>query len=251
MSESLRHECDSVDERAAAYALGAVDPAEEQEVGEHLKMCPRPHHEARSLVDAATLLPASLDPVRPSEQLRGRLMATIAETPQEHTTAAPVAIDRGRRRTEGPPVTWWRFSPLPSALAAAALAAAVGLGAWGFAQSERLATRDAALSAIASADAVYPAAGEAGAGWVVESDDRALFIAEGLAELPDDRLYELWLIGPDGAPVPVGALSEPDDLVLATLERSLQDATTFAITVETERVEAPTTEPVLIADLAG
>ena len=249
MSHHARQECESIDEIAAAYALGAVEPAEERSVSEHLATCALPHEEARSLLEAAAVVPVALDPVSPSDQLRARLMATIAETPQEHRATRHL-IDRASP-AESARRPWWRLSPLPSALAAAALAAAVGLGAWGYGQSEQLAARDAALSAIASADAVYAAAGEAGAGWVVESGDDALFIADGLADLPADRLYELWLIGPDGAPVAVGALTEADGLVLTTLERSLADATTFAITVETERVEAPTTEPVLIANLAG
>ena len=250
MTHHVRPDCDAIDELAAAYAVGAAEPAEDRAVSEHLATCRRPHEEARSLIDAAAILPATLDRVQPSDALRRRLMATIAETPQERATAdAPVR--QPPQPAEGARRAWWRLSPLPSALAAVALTAAVGLGAWGVAQSERLAARDAALSAIASADAVYPAAGDAGSGWVVQSGDDALFIAEGLAELPEDRLYELWLIGPDGTPVAVGALSDVDGLVLATLERDLGDATAFAITVETERVDAPTTDPVVIAELSG
>jgi anti-sigma-K factor RskA len=249
VSEQVRHECDLIDELAAAYALGAVEPAEEHVVTGHLATCERPHHEARSLGDAASALPASLDPVVPSAELRRRLMTTVADTPQERERTPRLVIDGTPAQSARSP--WWRLSPLPSALAAAALAAAVGLGAWGYGQSEQLADREAALNVIASADAVYAAAGDAGAGWVVESDGKALFIAEGLAELRADRIYELWLIGPDGTPLAVGTLTDADGLVLTTLERSLDDATTFAITVEAERVEAPTSDPVLLANLAG
>jgi hypothetical protein len=38
---------------------------------------------------------------------------------------------------------------------------------------------------------------------------------------------------------------------MATLERDLGSATTFAVTVEAERVESPTSDPVLVASLEG
>jgi hypothetical protein len=40
-------------------------------------------------------------------------------------------------------------------------------------------------------------------------------------------------------------------VAFATLERSLGSATTFAVTVEAERVDSPTTDPVLVASLEG
>ena len=127
-----------------------------------------------------------------------------------------------------------------------ALAAAVGLGAWGVSLNQQLAERDAALRAVASADTAYAVSGSAGSGWVIESDGQAIFLAESLAELPADQIYELWLIGPDDAPVAVGTIPEGDDVAVVTLERPLDDATTFAVTVESERVSTPRrSDPVL------
>ena len=136
--------------------------------------------------------------------------------------------------------------PAPSALAAVALAAAVGLGAWGITLNSQLAERDAALRAVASADAIYAASGTAGSGWVIESGEAAMFMAEDLADLPPDRLYEFWLIDADGNAVAAGTLTETDGVALVTLERDLEDATTFAVTVETERVDQSVNEPVMV-----
>lgn len=244
--------CQTVDDLAAAYALGAVDPEEERAVSHHLRTCGKPHAEARDLIDAAALLPASLDPVMPSTALRGRLMSTIAETPQDHRQAAPSPL-RPADASASPTSrrAWWQLRPLPAALAAAGLAAAIGLGAWNADLRTQLADRDAALRAVASADAAYAASGSAGNGWVFESGGSAFFVADRLASLPADRIYELWLIEPDAAPVGVGVLTETDGTAIVTLERGLGAASTFAVTVEEERVDAPTSDPVLVAALEG
>lgn len=244
MNDPLDLTCASVDELAAAHGLGAVDPEEAAAVEGHFASCARAHDEAREMIAAASLIPATLEPVPPSPGLRDRLMATIAETPQDHRRAKPrpALVEMPRR-------PWWQLAPLPSAIAAVGLAAAVGLGAWGVSLNAQLAERDAALRAVAAADAVYVAQGPAGRGWVIESGDQAMFMAEDLAELAAGRLYELWLIDTEGNAAAVGTLTDTAGVVLVPLERDLDDATTFAVTVETERVEQPLNDPVMVAAL--
>lgn len=242
--------CATVDELAGAYALGAIDRDEELAIGEHLATCDQAHAEARELIGVAALVPGSLDPVPPSAGLRDRLMATIEQTPQEGRPAvapepAPSVVESAPRRP------WWQLNPLPAGLAAVALAAVVGLGGWNLALTQQLADRDAALRAVAAADAAYAVSGSAGSGWVLESDGRAIFLADRLAALPADRIYELWLIDAGGAPVAVGVLDEVEEPTIVTLERALGGASAFAVTVESERVEAPTSEPVLVGTLGG
>lgn len=251
MTERLPLGCSAIDELAASYALGAVDPDEDREISEHLASCDQPHAEVRSIISVTAVLTSSLERVSPSPGLRERLMTTIAETPQEHRPAiAPVRQPIGSPEASRRPA-WWRLGPLPAALAAVALAAAVGLGAWGITLNGQLAERDAALRAVASADAIYAASGTAGSGWVIESGDAAMFMAEDLADLPPDRLYEFWLIDADGNAVAAGTLTETDGVALVTLERDLEDATTFAVTVETERVDQSVNEPVMVAAIGA
>ena len=236
--------CAEVDELAAAYALGAMDPDQERAISEHLVSCRNDHAEARELIGAAVVLPGSLAPVSPSPALRTRLMTTIAATPQAHRAAAR---EVPRRIIERPP--WWRINALPAAIAAAALAAAVGFGAWGMSVSNELAERDAALEAIASADAIFAASGDAGSGWLVQSDGAAMFMADDLSSPPSGHLYELWLIHADGTVQDVGTIDDVEGWSLVTLESGLEGAVTFAVTAEEERVEAPTSEPVLTATI--
>lgn len=239
--------CATVDELAAAYALGAVEPDDERAIGEHLASCEEEHAEARGLIDAAAALPAAVEPTAAPAHLRERILATAAATPQEHRRVAS-EWSAGRAATPAPR-PWWQRSPLASAAAAVALAVAVGVGAWNLTLQDQLASRDAVLRALAAADATYRVEGSAGSGWLIETDDRAIFVAADLAALPADRIYELWLIDADGSPVAVGTLDRPNDIAAVTLERVLGEATAFAVTVERERVDAPTSEPVLVASL--
>lgn len=247
--------CHEIDELAAAYALGALDPDEERATSAHLATCPEPHVEARTLIDAALAVPAALDPIVPSDALRSRLMSTIARTPQDHAVTVPPPVPAARPVVVEPEAAtrrpWWSFGSLPSAVAAVALAAAVGLGAWGVSLNQQLGERDAALRMVAAADAAHAVTGSAGSGWVLESDGQAIFLADELAALPADQLYELWLIGPEGAPVAVGTLTDTDGVALVELDQALGAATTFAVTIERERVDAPTSDPVLVATIEG
>jgi anti-sigma-K factor RskA len=243
--------CHEVDELAAAYALGAVPPDEEREISLHLADCDQPHTDATELIDAAALVPAALPAVVPSPALRDRLMATVAATPQDHAAPAPVPVRAALPEAVEPRRAWWQIGPLPAAMAAVGLAAAVGLGAWNLDLNRQLAERDEALRAVATADTAFAVTGSAGSGWVLETDGQAIFLADALADLPADQLYELWLIGPEGEPVAVGTLTDTDGLAMATLERDLGSATTFAVTIEAERVESPTSDPVMVASLEG
>lgn len=237
--------CETVDELAAAYAIGAVGPSEEGAIERHLNECHEAHTEARALIDAAQIAPLSLDQVVPPPALRARLMTTVAATPQEHRAVARVQSPHERRGRD----RWWRWSPVALAGVAAALLLVVAVGAWNVTLQQQLGQREAALRTVAAADAVHRVTGTAGSGWLLETGDAALFLAEDLAVLPQDRIYELWLIEADGTPVAVGTLDQSDGLVTAPLERPPDDATAFAVTVEAERVDAPTSEPVLLASL--
>jgi anti-sigma-K factor RskA len=241
--------CATVDELAAAYALGGVDADEERAISEHLDTCGEPHTEARDLLGAAPLVGVTSQAITPRPQLRERLMATASATPQDHRPVLATGVEV--RRDVAPAPTWWRRVLSPGALAAVAMAAAIGLGAWNIGLSRAVAERDQAIRAIASADAVYQVTGSAGSGLLLDTGGDAIFVADGLADLPGGSLYELWLIGADGAPVAVGTVSDTNGVAVVTLERPLGDATAFAITVESSRVDAPTTDPVLTATIEG
>jgi anti-sigma-K factor RskA len=250
MSDRTYLDCEVVDELGAAFGLGAVSPDEQRAIVDHLESCPRPHDAVRSALGAGLILAAAADPEEPSPALRHRLMASVSGTPQEHRTAPAVAP--GRPAAATPARRGWRdwLSPgMARGLAVASLAAVVLLGAWNVTLQAQLGSSQAISSALGDARAVYPVSGEIGRGLLIDVPDGPRFLATDLASPPSDRVYVLWLIGEDGVPVDVGVMAGGDGFELVPIEDDLEGYVTFAVTVESARVDAPTTDPVLVATL--
>jgi anti-sigma-K factor RskA len=249
MSDWHPLDCEAIDELGAAFGLGAVAPEEQRAIVDHLESCTRPHDAVRSTLGAGLILAAAADPVDPSPALRQRLMASVSATPQEHRAAPAAAPFRASVSTRRGWLDW--LSPgMARGLAAASLAAVVLLGAWNVALQAQLGSSQAITSALRDARAVYTVSGEAGQGLLIDALDGPRFLATNLASPPSDRLYVLWLIGEDDVPVDVGVLvAEGESLALVPIEDDLEGYVTFAVTVESARVDAPTTEPVLVATL--
>jgi anti-sigma-K factor RskA len=268
--------CAEVDELDAAYAVGAVDAGERAAIDVHLAACPEPHADLRSLLGAETVLASSLAPVAPSAALRDRLMESIAATPQEAASARPAAaaspapapamperatapastLPRAREPRRG----WfdWLTPAWSRGLAVAAVAVALVFGGWNVVLQGQLSSRDQALRDVANAIAHGSSAFRinatgGGAGYVVaDPSGKASMVVADLASPGSGRIYELWLIGADGKPVVAGTFGGSANAVaVVPLERGLSGYTTFAVTVETDRVYAPTSKPVMTAALSG
>lgn len=239
-----RLSCAQVDELGAAYLLRAVDPEEERLVAEHLASCREPHPELRDGV-SGELLAMSLEPVEPRPELRERLMASVARTPQDHRPAVVAAPPSRRGMFD------WLSNGLARGLAAAAVVAVIALGAWNIGLQGELRDTQAVARAVADAEAVHSLTGEAGRGLLLDTGSGAAFVASDLAALPSDRVYEAWLIPAEGAPVAAGVFRPGDGPILVPLDHALDGFATFALTVERERVDAPTGDPVLAFPISG
>lgn len=74
----LRHiNCAEATERAPFFVLGALAPHEAAEVREHLESCSRPHEEFAELGGVVPYLAEEPDPLEPSPELRGRILAAV------------------------------------------------------------------------------------------------------------------------------------------------------------------------------
>lgn len=257
---TLQYACADVDSLAGALALGAVDADELRAAREHLATCPEPHTELRSLLGADAALVAGLEPIQPSASLRGRLMATVAETPQDRAVAeAPTARTTTTPEPERPRRGWldWLSPNVARPLAVAAVIALIALGIWGYTVSSQLTEQRDALRAVAEAitagETPHPVEGAAGRGFVVDTAGAgASFVVTDASALDGNQLYVLWLIGPDGAaPVDVGAFQPGGREVVVPVEQDLSGFQTFAVTVESERVSAPTSDPVMVGSVEG
>jgi anti-sigma-K factor RskA len=251
MSADLR--CDQADELGAAFVLGALGADEALSVQDHLASCDQPHAELRAMLGADQVLAMSLEPVAPSAALRDRLMATVARTQQERSSKIKAAPAVGLPERRG---LWDWLSPrVARPLAVAAVVAALAFGAWNVSLQSQLGQRDRALRSVADAIAgggvAFRVDGSAGRGYVVDTPGSgAALVVAGLTSLPADRIYELWLIDASGQPVAVGTFTPSDTTVaVVPVDRDLTGFTTFAVTVEHERVPAPTSTPVMVGNL--
>lgn len=255
--------CRDVDELGAAYAVDAVDPDERRAIAQHLETCTEAHAEARSSF-AALALDLEPDPIAPSPALRQRLMASLASLPQEAALqrAASTAWggDRGSRtpsRRAETRVGWFEratwLRPVAFGGVAASLVLAVATGVLWTRLQERDAQMRSVAEAIAQGGSTYSVGGDAGTGILVDHADGATVVLAGLSPVGEGQLYELWLLDSAGTPVAVGTHRPTTDqgVVVIPLERDIDGYATFAMTVERARVEAPTTDPVIVGQLEG
>jgi len=269
---------DEILELAAAYVLGALEPAEEQAVREHLATCDLPHPEFEELGSVVPVLAEALEPVEPSASLRERIMtaaardlearpATGAPAPSAGTSAAtyapapayPPAAPASRDRRRG------RFWVRPAwALTAAAAVAIAVLGVWNVRLQGDLAAaqayRDDVEQVLAIArqqgSAIAILAGDQGKNpglAAVGADGTAAMVLRGLQPTTGPEVYEAWVIVGNSAPVPVGELLMRDGVAyLKSKIGKVPPGSTIAFTKEHGPGAKAPTLPVLSAGkLAG
>lgn len=234
---------DPVHDRAAVYALDALDDDELREFEAHLADCVACRREVASFRETMAQLASRVEGASPV-RMREAVMDLLGNTPQEPATgkvddvegeATLVDINRDRRRRTVVTVT--------AVAAAAALALAAVLGGVFFDTPIEavLAAEDARQITLASE--------------VVEGAEltispkmmQAVFTATGLPPIGDEETYELWLIDDAGA-TPAG-LFDPDAHggALVLVEGEVTSGLTLGLTVEPAAGSTTPTGEILIA----
>ncbi|MER5885787.1 anti-sigma factor [Streptomyces sp. NPDC001941] len=243
-----------------AYALHALDADERAAFETHLAECSACTEEVHELSATAARLGLAMTetpaPAFKDEVLRR--IATVRQdpphvTPEPVTTAVPAPrAGRTRRAT--------RFA------LAACLAAAAGLG--GVAVWQHDAARDAedrAAQARGEADALTRvlaapdarttvarlSGGATGTVVVSRQQNRAAFLATGLAAPPGGRVYQLWF--DDGGTMrPAGLLDPARGTEAVLMDGAVDGATGMGVTVEPAGGSAqPTSNPVALMNFAA
>jgi anti-sigma factor RsiW len=202
---------------AAGYVLGALEPAEEAAVRDHLATCPEPHAEFAELGGVVPSLLADVPLVEPPAALRDRIMdAARADLALRRPTSVaapsgpatfPSTEERARRTARTGRLDW--------ALRIAAVIAIVAVGAWGLSVQRQLdAARqfdqavatvlDAAGQPGAQAVILSPAQGKQGKGIAAVAPDGTTTLA--MRDLPatsDGQAYTAWVIVGKNAPTAV------------------------------------------------
>ena len=210
----------------AAFALGALDPAEEASVRAHVERCDRGREELHWLQPAVDVLPASVPQVEPPRRLRRDLMKTVREDAR---------AERGG---------WWsRRAGWVSMRARPAVAvgamALLGAGIAGYAVNEANQAEDDTITLGGKASAVLERDG-----------DEATLRVSGMDPLAGGDVYQVWY-GEDGGVEPGEAFTVGED---GAAEADLGEIPTgtekILVTKESEPgLPAPENDPLLSAPL--
>jgi anti-sigma-K factor RskA len=245
-SDAMRRlTCDEVRDLAAAYVLGALDRADESAVRAHLAGHEDAHPEIGELGSVIPAFAEVIPVVEPPEGLKARIMAAAAAdlaarggaveastTPTTVTTAAPATPTAPAATPKAPaaPIAFptaeeraarserTRTTTGGWLLRIAAVLAIALLGGWNLLLQNDLgaarryeqnvasvlatASQPGALTAILTAD------GGTGSGLAAVDASGAVAMAmRDLAPTNGSAVYEAWVIGGDGVPVPLGGFT--------------------------------------------
>lgn len=246
---------DTLENAVAAWVLGATEPEESAQVAAHVETCPTCRDLAARVSRAVEELPLAVEEVAPPPGLRERILAAAAAEPVPEVapeSASPTGLAdivplRPRREVSGRAAAWGRWQG--TAVAALAIAV-VGLGAWNVSLSRQLSDGQTRVVALHGTGAMAAAQGN------VTYYPRNQFAFVDFSAMPPTspgKVYELWLLPRDGAPIAAGTF-QPDAAGQATLvvHRSMDGMKGMAVTVESGPggAAAPTGPPGLTASLA-
>ena len=161
----------------AAYALGALDEGETEELRAHLEHCDECRQHLRWLQPAVDLLPRAVTQLEPPPKLRKRLMSTARAEAREE---ARETREPGHRRE-------WRALLLrpATAVAAGTLLAAGAVGGYLLHQpTENRASNYAAVPTKPSSTA---------SGTLERQDGSGILHVEGMPALAHNQVYETWV----------------------------------------------------------
>jgi hypothetical protein len=273
-------DCERVRDLAPGFVLGALTPDEEHEVREHLATCDRPHAEIAELGGVVPYLAESVPLVEPPPELRARVLAAAAadlesrpipapppiRVPRpddvERTGARRAAVERLRGGARGRPAGRPWLPGWAVGLAAVLAIAVVGGGILAFVnlQREGEVDRTYARGVEAVFDvwqrpggqtvAMAPLVDGGPRGLVAVAPDGAVAIVlRNLSPLSGDEVYEAWLVGESGTPIPIGDFQPVAGGAAAftTTGAPVEPNVTVALTREPGHDATVPSEPILAA----
>ena len=244
---------------AGAYAMDAISAPDRARFERHLAECEECTQEIAGLREATARL-ATAAAVPPPSALKERVMAAAAMTRQQPPPVGEAGLEAPGRI---PAIAGWFRAlarPRRMAVAAAALAAVVVLGAavvFGVSDGSMRSQLNQAqvssqqIAAVLTAhDATMITGAVSGGGTVTIVMSHAMhalvFTAADLHALPASRGYELWLIGPAGDR-PVTMLGPGlDDMAGPVIASGLKAGDHLALTAEPAGGTARPTAPMML-----
>jgi anti-sigma-K factor RskA len=226
--------CDEVRDLAGSFVLDALDADEAAAVREHLATCPEAHEEIAEMGGVVPVLAASVPVVEPPAGLKARVLAAAQADLEDRTRAsAPLAEEATAAGAVGPAGTSEAAAPIafpgpaererrrrrPVAAWALGIAAVVAIALLGAStlvlrsQLDQAQAYQQSVQAVldvaakpGSLTAVLTADGGTGTGLAaIDSAGAVTMAMQDLAPTAGGQVYEAWVIGGDGVPVPIGS----------------------------------------------
>ena len=271
---------------AAAYVLGALEPAEEAAVRDHLATCTESHAEFDALGEVVPSLVelGELELVEPPASLGARIMAAAAADLAEHprNAAAPVAAPQPAAQPTQAVAQPTRFPTaseraervarrdrtrtgrLDWVLRIAAVVAIVAVGAWGLnlqRQLDQAQRFDRAVAAVIQAGSqpdaktVVLKSGEGATASgiaAVAADGSVVLAMRDLAATSGSQVYEAWVIVGAQAPVAVGGFTvdSAGTAAFTTRPATTPPGAVIAVTLEPNEGNTAPKGPIVAAGVA-
>jgi hypothetical protein len=258
-------------ETLALYALGALDnPQELAELESHLGTCGECRRELEALRADTALLALSAVGPKPPDRARQRLLSAIAAEPRVSKKAPrPYAVGRLRAR-------WFTFAPVAVMLMLAIFSILLGFEVRranretkaARAEVERMQAELARTNAELAQNKAIGELMHASDAWpltlvnvktppqpqmkIIYSQQKGslLLMASNAPMLPENKIYELWLLPADGsAPMPAGWF-KPDTKGHGMMFHQMTagvSAKGFAVTIEPANGSQTPTMPIVFA----
>jgi anti-sigma-K factor RskA len=257
--------CSDVAELAPAFVLGSLTPSESDAVRRHLADCPELHAEIAEMNSVVPALFEAVESVEPPAGLKTRIMAAAAADLEARRAAvAPPVTEaapaRSQPRPAEAPRRGWDLGalfrrPVWAAVAAAALIAALALGAWNAQLRDQVAGLEAYRSGVvkvldtaakpeAQLAVLAPPEGPGPTGLAAwGADGNVALVMRDLEPTTGTQVYEAWLIAGQAAPIPIGGFQVGTDRTgtFGTNHVPLGAGVVVALTLEpTEGATTPT-----------
>jgi anti-sigma-K factor RskA len=234
-----------------AYAVDALDGAERERFERHLSRCQSCDHEVRGMQETATRFALAVTRVPPA-RLKAAVLASAAQTRQHPPVMDVDPLPEPRPR--------WR-PRLAVTVAAVASAIVIALGVTlGVQHSEldQARTQQRAVAAVLNAPGARlvterTALGGTATVVVAAQLGKMVFISSGLPALADGRVYQLWLMQPDGGAISAGLVPGASGGQTApVLAAGWMPGDQVGVTVEPAGgTKAPTTKPIVALSAAS
>lgn len=258
--------CAEAAELAPAFVLGALGAAESDAVRRHLTDCPELHAEMAELHSVVPALFEAVEPAAPPAGLKDRILAAAAadlaarqgtapQATQPVPAPRPVEVPRRGRDIGG---IFRR--PVWAAVAIAAAVAVVALGVWNVQLRDQLAGLEAYRTGVVKVldSAAQPGAqlavltvpeGTGGPSGLaaVTADGQVALVMRDLTPTAGTQVYEAWLIGGDGVPVPIGdfKVGSTGSAIFGTSHSAMGEGVTVALTLEAGPGATTPTPPII------